>query len=172
MSNQQTVDTQPVLRLEDLTVEFQVGKRTATVLEHISFDVNAGETLCLVGESGCGKSMTALAIMGLVPDLGRCSGGEIILNGKNLLDLDEKAMRKIRGNSISMIFQEPMTALNPVYTVGEQLYEPLRLHQKLNNQQARERRSEMLRAVEIPAPERRIRERSEERRVGKEWRSR
>ncbi|HLR30239.1 MAG TPA: ABC transporter ATP-binding protein [Paenalcaligenes sp.] len=158
MSNQQTVDTQPVLRLEDLTVEFKVGKKTATVLENISFEVNAGETMCLVGESGCGKSMTALAIMGLVPDLGRCSGGEIFLNGKNLLALDEGAMRKIRGNSISMIFQEPMTALNPVYTVGEQLYEPLRLHQKLNNKQARERAIEMLRAVEIPAPERRIRE--------------
>ena len=158
MSNQQTVDTQPVLRLEDLTVEFKVGKKTATVLEHISFEVNAGETLCLVGESGCGKSMTALAIMGLVPDLGRCSGGEIWLNGENLLTLNENALRQIRGNKISMIFQEPMTALNPVYTVGEQLYEPLRLHQKLNNKQARERAIEMLRAVEIPAPERRIRE--------------
>src|SRR5699024_11432135 len=157
MSNQQTVDTQPVLRLEDLTVEFKVGKKTATVLENISFEVNAGETMCLVGDVGCGNSMAAVAILGLVPDLGRCSGGEIFLNGKNLLALDEGAMRKIRGNSISMIFQEPMTALNPVYTVGEQLYEPLRLHQKLNNKQARERAIEMLRAVEIPAPERRIR---------------
>src|SRR5690625_7965763 len=84
MSNQQTVDTQPVLRLEDLTVEFKVGKKTATVLVHISFEVNAGETLCLVGESGCGKSMTELAIMELVTDLGCCSEGVIWLNGENL----------------------------------------------------------------------------------------
>src|SRR5690625_4805281 len=153
MSNQQTVDTQPILQLEDLTVEFKVGKKTATVLENISFAVNAGETVCLVGESGCGKSMTALAIMGLVPDLGRCSGGEIRLHGRNLLDLGETAMRQIRGNKISMIFQEPMTALNPVYTVGEQLYEPLRLHQKLNNQHARDRGIETLLAEETPCPE-------------------
>src|SRR5690625_7553889 len=103
MSNQQTVDTQPVLRLEDLTVEFKVGKKTATVLEHISFEVNAGETLCLVGESGCGKSMTALAIMGVVPDLGRCSGGEVWLIGEEQLTMTENGRRQIGGNRISMI---------------------------------------------------------------------
>src|SRR5690625_2137751 len=158
MSNQQTVDTQPVLRLEDLTVEFQVGKRTATVLEHISFDVNAGETLCLVGESGCGKSMTALAIMQLIPDLGKCKEGTITLHGQNLLELKGDQMRKVRGNQLSMIFQEPMTALNPVYTVGNQICEPLKLHQGLSTEQAREKAIEILRSVEIPVPERRVNE--------------
>lgn len=158
MSTNLQTETQTVLELRDLSVEFEVGKKTATVVENMNITVDRGETLCLVGESGCGKSMTALAIMGLMPELGRYRGGRVLLKGRNLVGLDEHAMRRVRGNEISMIFQEPMTALNPVYTVGDQIAEPLRLHQKLSREEARERAIEMLKAVEIPAPERRIRE--------------
>lgn len=145
-----------VLEVENLTVEFRTRERTATVLEEVSFSVKAGETLCVVGESGCGKSMTALAIMGLTPYPGRCRGGSIRLHGNDLLRLSESEMRKIRGNQLSMIFQEPMTALNPVYTVGNQICEPLRLHQGLSTKQAKEKAVEILRSVEIPDPDRRI----------------
>lgn len=158
MSTSHLAEKQAVLELRDLSVEFVIGKKTATVVEKININVNEGETLCLVGESGCGKSMTALAIMGLIPELGRYRGGQVLLKGRDLVQLAEPAMRKVRGNEISMIFQEPMTALNPVYTVGEQISEPLRLHQKLSKDEARKRAIEMLRAVEIPAPERRIHE--------------
>ncbi len=146
----------PALTVADLTVAFVAGRKTATVLEKVSFDVYPGETLCLVGESGCGKSMTALAIMGLIPDLGRCREGSVRLHGQNLLALNPAQMRKVRGNQLSMIFQEPMTALNPVYTVGNQICEPLRLHQGLSAAQAREKAIDILRSVEIPVPERRI----------------
>ena len=126
------------------------------MLNAVSFELRPGETLCLVGESGCGKSMTALAIMRLVPEPGRIGGGRVLLRGEDLAARDEGAMRQVRGNSISMIFQEPMTALNPVYTVGEQIAEPLRLHQGLDKAGARARAIEMLRSVGIPAPERRV----------------
>ena len=142
----------PVLRVENLTLAFRARGRSADVLNAVSFELRPGETLCLVGESGCGKSMTALAIMRLVPEPGRIGGAA--LRGEDLAARDEGAMRQVRGNSISMIFQEPMTALNPVYTVGEQIAEPLRLHQGLDK--ARARAIEMLRSVGIPAPERRV----------------
>lgn len=156
--NMRTPLGQPILEVDDLTVEFVTRKQTATVLEKINFTVNAGETLCLVGESGCGKSMTALAIMGLIPDLGRCREGRVSLHGRNLLELSSSDMRKVRGNELSMIFQEPMTALNPVYTVGNQICEPLRQHQGLSAKQAQKKAVEILRSVEIPVPERRINE--------------
>ncbi len=145
-----------VLQVEDLSLEFRARGRSAEVLSCVSFALRAGETLCLVGESGCGKSMTALAIMRLVPPPGRIGGGRVRLRGADLASLDEAAMRRVRGNHLSMIFQEPMTALNPVYTVGEQIAEPLRLHQGLDRRQARERAVEMLRSVGIPLPERRV----------------
>ncbi|MGS1011836.1 ABC transporter ATP-binding protein [Achromobacter anxifer] len=146
----------PVLEVDSLSLEFQTRGRVAEVLSAVSFALNPGETLCLVGESGCGKSMTALAIMRLIPAPGRIGGGSVRLRGDDLAGRDEEAMRQVRGNKISMIFQEPMTALNPVYTVGDQIGEPLRLHQGLSKSQARVRAIEMLKSVGIPLPERRV----------------
>lgn len=149
---------EPALKVEHLTVEFTSKKKKATVLDDVSFEVNRGETLCLVGESGCGKSMTALAIMGLIPDLGKRREGSITLLGQDLTQLNARELRKVRGNQLSMIFQEPMTALNPVYTVGDQIREPLRLHQGFSAKEANEKAIEILRSVEIPLPERRVNE--------------
>ena len=128
-------------------------------VDDVSFSLRRGETLAVVGESGCGKSMTALSIMRLVPDPpGRIVGGTVALEGKDLLQLDEAEMRDIRGNDISMIFQEPMTSLNPVLTVGHQIAEALRLHQELSKSAANEKAVEMLRLVKIPEPAQRARE--------------
>jgi len=148
-----------LLQVEGLRVEFKTRHGIARVLDHVSFDLRSGRTLGIVGESGCGKSMTALSIMGLVPTPpGRISGGSIRLNGEDLLRAGEKRLRQVRGNEISMIFQEPMTSLNPVYTVGDQIAESVRLHQGLGKREALDRAVEMLKAVGIPAPERRVKE--------------
>jgi len=149
-------DLTPVLQVDGLSLEFRTRGRAAEVLSDVSFDLRPGETLCLVGESGCGKSMTALAIMRLIPPLARIGAGHVRLRGADLAMHDDEAMRRVRGNNISMIFQEPMTALNPVYTVGDQIGEPLRQHQGLSKRQARERAVEMLKSVGIPLPERRV----------------
>ena len=128
-------------------------------VDGVSFSLNRGETLALVGESGCGKSMTALSIMRLVPDPpGRIVGGSITLDGRDLLQLNEAAMRKVRGNELSMIFQEPMTSLNPVFTIGEQISEAIRLHQDLPQTAIADKTVEMLRLVRIPEPTQRSRE--------------
>jgi len=128
-------------------------------VDDVSFSLRRGETLAVVGESGCGKSMTALSIMRLVPNPpGRIVGGMIALEGRDLLQLDEAEMRDIRGNDISMIFQEPMTSLNPVLTIGHQIAEALRLHQELSKHAANEKAVEMLRLVKIPEPAQRARE--------------
>ena len=128
-------------------------------VDDVSFSLRRGETLAVVGESGCGKSMTALSIMRLVPNPpGRIVGGMIALEGRDLLRLDEAEMRDIRGNDISMIFQEPMTSLNPVLTIGHQIAEALRLHQELSKHAANEKAVEMLRLVKIPEPAQRARE--------------
>jgi peptide/nickel transport system ATP-binding protein len=128
-------------------------------VDDISFSVRRGETLAVVGESGCGKSMTALSIMRLVPNPpGKIVGGTITLDGKDLVQLAESEMRDIRGNEISMIFQEPMTSLNPVLTIGHQITEALRLHQDLSKAAANEKAVEMLRLVKIPEPAQRARE--------------
>jgi peptide/nickel transport system ATP-binding protein len=128
-------------------------------VDDVSLSVRRGETLAVVGESGCGKSMTALSIMRLVPNPpGKIVGGAISLEGKNLLKLNEGEMRDIRGNEISMIFQEPMTSLNPVLTIGHQITEALRLHQDLSKSAADEKAIEMLRLVKIPEPAQRSRE--------------
>jgi oligopeptide/dipeptide ABC transporter, ATP-binding protein, C-terminal domain len=150
------IATKPVLCVERLNVELQGRQGTARILSEVSFDVGPGETVCLVGESGCGKSMTALAIMRLIPEPGRISEGHVRLRDQNLTSLSQAEMRRIRGNSISMIFQEPMTALNPVYTVGDQLTEPLRRHQGMSRAAARAKAIEILHSVGIPAPDRRI----------------
>jgi peptide/nickel transport system ATP-binding protein len=147
----------PLLDVRDLCVEFQTRKGVARVLEGVSFALGPGETLGLVGESGCGKSMTALAIMRLIPDPpGRITSGEVVFDGQDLLKLDDATMRDVRGNRVSMIFQEPMTSLNPVFTVGEQIAEAVRLHQRLERRAAHERAVEMLEAVGIPAARRRV----------------
>ena len=148
---------QPLLKVEDLRVEFRTRRGAALVLNGVDFQINGGETLCVVGESGCGKSMTALALLRLIPSPpGRISSGRVLFQGENLLEATEARMREVRGNRISMIFQEPMTSLNPVFPVGDQIGESLRLHAGLDGRQARERAIEMLRHVGIPAPERRV----------------
>ncbi len=124
----------------------------------LSFQVNEGETLAIVGESGCGKSVTSMSLLRLIPEPPGKIGGAIRFGGRDLLALSEKEMRAIRGNDISMIFQEPMTSLNPVLTVGRQIGETLRLHQGLDAQAAEAKAVEMLTLVGIPAPERRVRE--------------
>ena len=147
----------PLLEVRDLRVEFAGRRGRATVLAGVDLELRAGETLGVVGESGCGKSMTALALLRLVPSPpGRIVGGRVSFQGEDLLRASEARMREVRGNRISMIFQEPMTSLNPVFSVGEQIGESLRLHAGLDNRAARERAIEMLRQVGIPAPERRV----------------
>lgn len=151
--------TEPLLQVRDLCVEFGTRDGVARVLDQVSLELKPGETLGIVGESGCGKSMTALSIMRLIPSPpGKITGGEVRLAGENLLGLEEARMRDIRGKDISMIFQEPMTSLNPVFTVGEQIAESLRLHEGLSDKEAMARAVEMLKAVGIPEPEARARE--------------
>ena len=150
-------DDNTLLQVQNLQVEFKTRRGTALVLGGVDFEVRRGETLCVVGESGCGKSMTALALLRLIPQPpGRIRAGRVLFQGEDLLQASEARMREVRGNRISMIFQEPMTSLNPVFTVGDQIGESLRLHAGLDAGQARERAIEMLRQVGIPAPERRI----------------
>jgi peptide/nickel transport system ATP-binding protein len=146
-----------LLKVENLQVEFKTGRGQALVLNGVDFELQAGETLCIVGESGCGKSMTALALLGLIPmPPGRVKEGRILFQGEDLLKATPERLREVRGNRISMIFQEPMTSLNPVFSVGDQIGESLRLHRGLSARAAREHAIEMLRQVGIPAPERRI----------------
>jgi peptide/nickel transport system ATP-binding protein len=152
-------DNERILEVRDLRIEFKVRQGIARVLHGLNLFLREGETLGIVGESGCGKSITALAVMRLIPvPPGRIPSGQIFLGEEDLLRADGKRMRQVRGKEISMIFQEPMTSLNPVYSVGYQIAETVRFHEGLNSQAAMHRALEMLRAVEIPAPERRIRE--------------
>ena len=148
----------PLLQVADLRTYFDTDQGVARAVDGISFSVAEGETLALVGESGCGKTVTSLSILGLVPDPpGRiATGSSIRLRGEELVGASAERMRRLRGNEISMIFQEPMTSLNPVFTVGEQLGEPLRLHRGMSARQARERGIELLREVHIPEPARRF----------------
>ena len=147
----------PLLRVQDLHVEFRTRRGQAQVLNGVDFEIRGGETLCVVGESGCGKSMTALALLRLIPSPpGRISGGRVLFQDEDLLKSSEARMREVRGNRISMIFQEPMTSLNPVFTVGDQIAESLQLHAGMDVHAARLRTIEMLRQVGIPAPERRV----------------
>lgn len=148
-----------ILRINDLAVHFHMDKRIVPAVDGVSFSVSKGETLGLVGESGCGKSVTALSIMRLLPSPpARIVRGEIWFKGENLLDKTNEEMRKIRGNDISMIFQEPMISLNPVFTVGYQISEVIMQHQNVPKKEALERAIEMLRMVRIPLPEKRIKQ--------------
>jgi len=146
-----------LLKVRDLKTYFYTDDGVGRAVDGVSFELDRGETLGLVGESGCGKTVTSLSIMRLVPEPpGRIVGGEIVFKGRDMLKLSEREMRSIRGNEISMIFQEPMTSLNPVYTCGDQVAEAIVLHQKVGRKEARARAIEMLRFVGIPDPERRI----------------
>jgi peptide/nickel transport system ATP-binding protein len=147
----------PLLSVRGLQTYFFTEDGTTRAVDGVSFDVFPGETLGIVGESGCGKSVTALSIMRLLPpSIGRTVGGSVSFEGKDLLALGEAEMRAIRGNRIAMIFQEPMTSLNPVLTIGHQIAESVRIHQGASQAQARERAAAMLRLVRIPDAERRL----------------
>ncbi|MBS1960373.1 MAG: ABC transporter ATP-binding protein [Bdellovibrionales bacterium] len=148
-----------ILEVKSLQTSFFTDRGEVKAVDNVSFDVYKGKTTAIVGESGCGKSVTSLSIMRLIPNPpGKIVGGEILYKGKNLLDFPMDQMRKIRGNEISMIFQEPMTSLNPVFTVGNQLVEAIRLHQDLSKGEAINKAVEMLKLVGIPAPDKRIKD--------------
>jgi oligopeptide/dipeptide ABC transporter ATP-binding protein len=147
-----------VLSVRDLHVRFGTKRGTAHVVNGISYDLHAGETLAIVGESGSGKSVSSLALMGLVPQPPGKVTGEVSLDGRNLLDSSDEQWRRVRGNDIAMIFQDPMTALNPVLTIGRQLTEGMELHLGLNEKDAARRAVELLDLVGIPAPDRRLHE--------------
>jgi len=147
----------PLLEIEDLHVRFQTPAGDVQAVDGISYAVDRGETVAVVGESGCGKSVSALSILGLVPSPpGLVAGGAIRFEGRDLLTLDEEALRQVRGRDIGMVFQEPMTSLNPLLTVGTQLTETMELHLGLSRRQARARAVDLLKMVGIPEPERRL----------------
>jgi oligopeptide/dipeptide ABC transporter ATP-binding protein len=149
--------TEPLLSLRHLVTAFETDEGYLRAVDDVSFDVLPGRTLGIVGESGCGKSVTSLSIMRLIPSPpGFIERGEALFEGRDLLRLPESEMRRLRGNEISMIFQEPMTSLNPVYTVGSQIVEAIRLHQKMGRRAAKARAIELLDLVGIPAPSERI----------------
>ncbi|GAB6099253.1 ABC transporter ATP-binding protein [Halanaerocella petrolearia] len=148
-----------ILEINDLRTYFHTDRGTVKAVDGVSLDIKQGETLGVVGESGSGKSVTAASVMQLIPTPpGDIAGGEILFKGQNLLEKPIKDLREIRGNEISMIFQEPMTSLNPVYTVGDQIAETLQLHEDINKEEALEKAVEMLEKVGIPSPEERVNE--------------
>jgi peptide/nickel transport system ATP-binding protein len=148
----------PLLEVDRLQTHFRTPDGVNRAVDGVSFHVEAGETLAIVGESGCGKSVTAMSILRLIPEPPGKIAGAIRFNGRNLLELSDREMRDIRGNDVSMIFQEPMTSLNPVLTVGRQIGETLQLHQGLSRRQAEARAVESLQLVGIPEAKRRVRE--------------
>ncbi len=148
--------TQPVLSVRDLRVEFATRRGVLTALDGVSFEINRGEVLGVVGESGAGKSVTGSAVIGLIDPPGRIAGGEIRLAGERIDNLSPDVMRKVRGKRIGMIFQDPLTSLNPLYRVGRQIVETIRTHTDLSAKAARQRAIDLLAEVGIPAPERRI----------------
>ena len=145
-----------LLSVKNLSTEFPVKKGIVRAVEDVSFDVDAGEILAIVGESGSGKSVTSLSVMGLLAEPGRVAAGSMEFEGRDLATLSEKDYRELRGNDMAMIFQEPMTSLNPVYRVGKQIVEAIRTHEKVSKKEARERAIDLLRKVGIPSPEKRI----------------
>jgi oligopeptide/dipeptide ABC transporter ATP-binding protein len=152
----ETASDQPLLSVEDLRVHFWTGGGTVHAVNGISFDIGPGETLGIVGESGCGKSVTALALLGLLPRAGRVRSGSATFDGRDLLRLSQRALRRVRGRQIAMIFQDPMTSLNPVLTIGRQLREPLETHFGMSRKAATARAAELLDRVGIPSPDARI----------------
>jgi len=147
----------PLLDIQGLKTHFKTDDGWLHAVDGVDLSVDAGETLCVVGESGCGKSVTAMSVMRLIAmPPGRFAGGRILWKGRDLTTLPDEAMRQIRMKEIAIVFQEPMTSLNPVYTIGQQIGEGLRLHEGLNKRDATDRAIEMLRRVHIPTPERRV----------------
>lgn len=150
---------QRVLEVNNLTTHFFSDEGVVKAVDGVNFFIEAEETLGIVGESGCGKSVTSLSIMQLIPSPpGKIVAGQVLFEGQDLLKKSQEEMRKIRGNDIAMIFQEPMTSLNPVYTIGDQIAEAVILHQKVDKKEAWKRATDMLRLVGIPSPERRVHE--------------
>jgi peptide/nickel transport system ATP-binding protein len=151
------MENNSLLTVENLTTSFKVAGSFVNAVDCCTFNVTEGKTLGIVGESGCGKSVTSLSLMRLIPEPpGKITSGKIIFENKNILEISENEMRSIRGNKISMIFQEPMTSLNPVYTIGSQIAEVFTLHKGVSKKEARQLSIEMLNQVRIPSPERRI----------------
>ncbi|KQU63825.1 ABC transporter ATP-binding protein [Rossellomorea marisflavi] len=149
----------PLLQVEDLRTSFFTDDGEVPAVDGVSFHVNEGEILGVVGESGCGKSVTSLSVMGLIPSPpGKITGGHILYKGEDLTSATDKRMREIRGNDIAMIFQEPMTSLNPVFTIGDQLTESIRIHMKLSKKEALKRAIEMLKKVGLPRSEELVKE--------------
>src|SRR5450631_4577841 len=151
-----TPDAKPLLQVKNLRVEFNTRRGTLVAIDDVSFDIAPGEVLGVVGESGAGKSITGTAIIGLLEPPGRVAGGESLLEGRRIDNLPPEEMRKIRGRRIGAIFQDPLTSLNPLYTIGHQIIETIQTHLPMNAAQARARAIELLAEVGIPAPERRI----------------
>jgi len=146
-----------MLSVKDLKVYFQLDGGFSRAVDGVSFEIQDGETVCLVGESGCGKSVSALTIMGILPQPpGKIIGGTVLFKGQNLLLMKEEEMQKVRGNHIAMVFQEPMTSLNPVFTIGEQIEEAIRIHERIDEGEMRKRSIQALKDVGMPSPEQRI----------------
>jgi len=146
-----------LLSVQDLKVYFQVDGTLSRAVDGVSYDIGKGETVCLVGESGCGKSVSALTIMGIIPrPPGKIMGGSVLFNGQDLLALSEEDMQEIRGNHIAMVFQEPMTSLNPVFTIEDQIKEAILVHQRIDQRELNQRCIQVLKDVGIPSPEKRF----------------
>ena len=153
------MDHDSILKINDLKTYFKIDdQKVVKAVDGVSFEVPKGKTLGIVGESGSGKSITALSILQLLDEPGEIVGGEILFNGDNLIEKSIPEMRKIRGNQISMIFQEPMTSLNPVHTIGNQISETIDIHQKLSRTESKKKTIELLELVGIPSPEKRIKQ--------------
>jgi len=152
-------DNQTLISVEDLKVYFRTGHECARAVDGVSFEIRKQETVCLVGESGCGKTVSALSILGLIPmPPGELAGGRILFQGKNLLELNEKDMQKIRGNHIAMVFQEPLTSLNPVFTIEDQIGEAIRIHKNIGGGELRNRCIQLLKDVGMPSPVQRLKD--------------
>jgi oligopeptide/dipeptide ABC transporter ATP-binding protein len=152
------VPRDPLLSVDDLHVHFWTARGTVYAVNGISFDIASGETLGIVGESGCGKSVTSLAVLGLLPRAGRVVGGSAVFEGRDLVGLSDEELRRIRGKDIAMIFQDPMTSLNPVLTIGRQIREPLETHFDMEKDAAERRAAELLDRVGIPSASERLRD--------------
>jgi peptide/nickel transport system ATP-binding protein len=148
-----------LLSVQDLKVYFRGDETVARALDGVSYDVRRGETVCLVGESGCGKTVSVLTVLGLIPKPpGEIAGGRIIFDGENLLEMKEEALQKVRGKRIAMVFQEPMTSLNPVFTIGDQISEAILVHDDIDEAELNARCLQLLKDVGIPSPEERIKD--------------
>ncbi len=158
MAAEPAIDVAPVIAVRDLEIRIRSDRGSYPVVADMAFEVRPGETLCIVGESGCGKSMTALSLLRLLPEAAIVTQGEIRIDGEDLLAMGAREVEDLRGQRIAMVFQEPLTALNPVLTVGEQIAESVRQHRKVGHRQARERAIETLQMVQMPDAKRRARQ--------------